>query len=182
MSVSRRISVAGDICALCGANRVSDQPTPRTSPHSPPLCQKKGTGLMFQERSLRRSSRRSARGKKGRRDDSSDDEDSWTGIDEEPTTKSVSREYMGCYADDKGDRVMGYKLSRRDMTTELCRSYCLEMNAGHLYYATQVRLDHDHAIEARAPSSRSGATVYIARMPVNIQRCTRLPTHAHHCL
>lgn len=45
---------------------------------------------------------------------------------------------MGCYSDYQEDRVMGYKLTRSDMTTDICRTYCKKMNEGHMYYSTQV--------------------------------------------
>lgn len=62
---------------------------------------------------------------------------------DEASSVLMSREYMGCYSDEKADRIMGFQNTRMDMTTEICRNYCKEMNVGHMYYATQVRYPQD---------------------------------------
>lgn len=45
-------------------------------------------------------------------------------------------EYMECYADMKGDRVMGHKITTDDMTPAVCREHCMGKDA--MYYGTQV--------------------------------------------
>lgn len=43
---------------------------------------------------------------------------------------------MGCYADNKGDRVLSDMISSDDMTAAVCREHCADKDA--LYYGTQV--------------------------------------------
>lgn len=51
---------------------------------------------------------------------------------------SNSPEYVGCFADDKGDRVMENEIkSQADMTEAVCRVHCASF--GSRFYATQVR-------------------------------------------
>lgn len=104
-----------------------------------PCKQMKGSGMVFQ------SSLLDLEGLEG--DDAKDvTEEKMSALrkgKDEASSVLMSREYMGCYSDEKQDRVMGYKNSRMDMTTEICRAYCKEMNVGHMYYATQVRYSRD---------------------------------------
>ncbi|CAM9939120.1 unnamed protein product, partial [Hapterophycus canaliculatus] len=44
-------------------------------------------------------------------------------------------EYLGCYADNKEDRVMTHKVVAESMTPTLCREHCLDKDAA--YYGTQ---------------------------------------------
>lgn len=49
-----------------------------------------------------------------------------------------SAEYVGCYADQKEDRVMENALMwQDDMSTKVCREHCEGFDS--VYYATQVR-------------------------------------------
>ncbi|CBJ30578.1 conserved unknown protein [Ectocarpus siliculosus] len=45
--------------------------------------------------------------------------------------------YVGCFADDKEDRVLGSKMSSGSMTPEVCAAYCADDSPSHTYYATQ---------------------------------------------
>ncbi|CAM9931361.1 unnamed protein product [Ectocarpus sp. 4 AP-2014] len=45
--------------------------------------------------------------------------------------------YVGCYADDRRDRVLGAKTSSNDMTPEVCATYCTNEDSRNMYYATQ---------------------------------------------
>ena len=48
-----------------------------------------------------------------------------------------SEEYVGCFADQKGDRLMTHELKfQDDMTQAVCRAHCEAFDA--LFYATQV--------------------------------------------
>lgn len=49
--------------------------------------------------------------------------------------------YLECYADSKGDRVMGHMVSSDDMTPAVCREHCEAKDA--MYYGTQVTSDVD---------------------------------------
>eukprot|EP00903_Cladosiphon_okamuranus_P022321 g20527.t1 len=44
--------------------------------------------------------------------------------------------YLGCFADDKDDRVLSDMTSSRDMTAEKCATYC-DKSSRNRYYATQ---------------------------------------------
>lgn len=57
-------------------------------------------------------------------------------------------EYLGCYHDDKEDRVLSHKVTIPGMTTAVCRDYCSDKDT--LYYATQVGL----RVWRNAPRSR----------------------------
>lgn len=43
---------------------------------------------------------------------------------------------MGCYGDEKEDRVMGNLYATADMTEGVCRTHC--EGKGAMYYGTQV--------------------------------------------
>eukprot|EP00903_Cladosiphon_okamuranus_P013013 g12142.t1 len=45
--------------------------------------------------------------------------------------------YIGCYADDRHDRVLGAMTSSSDMTPEVCAAYCTNEDSHNMYYATQ---------------------------------------------
>ncbi|CAM9474079.1 unnamed protein product, partial [Ectocarpus fasciculatus] len=45
--------------------------------------------------------------------------------------------YVGCFADDRNDRVLGAKSSSSEMTSEACASYCADESPRNTYYATQ---------------------------------------------
>jgi len=45
-------------------------------------------------------------------------------------------EYLGCFSDDKTDRVMTHKISIKGMTSAVCREHCSDKDA--LFYGTQV--------------------------------------------
>lgn len=47
-------------------------------------------------------------------------------------------EYLGCFADDKEDRVMTHKITMKGMTSAVCREHCSDKDA--LYYGTQVHI------------------------------------------
>lgn len=50
---------------------------------------------------------------------------------------STDPEYLGCYADKQGDRVMGdIELTEDNMTSYVCRAHCKRQGA--TYYSTQV--------------------------------------------
>lgn len=54
-----------------------------------------------------------------------------------PEPPTDNPEYVGCYADDKTDRVMTHKVVSPDgMTPAVCREHCSDKDA--LYYGTQV--------------------------------------------
>ncbi|CAM9435049.1 unnamed protein product [Sphacelaria rigidula] len=48
-----------------------------------------------------------------------------------------SQEYLSCFKDEYGDRVMEDRLISQDMTSSRCRTHCLQVDPGHKYYATQ---------------------------------------------
>lgn len=49
-----------------------------------------------------------------------------------------SAEYVGCFADDKDDRLMSHEIRHQDdMTEAVCRAHCEAFDS--LFYATQVR-------------------------------------------
>ncbi|CAM9855150.1 unnamed protein product, partial [Scytosiphon promiscuus] len=45
--------------------------------------------------------------------------------------------YVGCFADDQNDRVLGAQSSSSEMTSEACASYCADESPGNTHYATQ---------------------------------------------
>eukprot|EP00752_Nemacystus_decipiens_P012284 g10890.t1 len=55
------------------------------------------------------------------------------GIPRTPTDDN----YVGCWADDRNDRVLGAKMSSSEMTSEACASYCANESPGNTHYATQ---------------------------------------------
>lgn len=56
---------------------------------------------------------------------------------EQPVGPESTTEYVGCYADDPADRLLGNEIKRHDnMTPAVCRDYCEDF--GSSYYATQV--------------------------------------------
>eukprot|EP00903_Cladosiphon_okamuranus_P014055 g13064.t1 len=56
---------------------------------------------------------------------------------EELPSPPTDKNYMGCFADDRNERVLGAKSSSREMTSEACASYCTEESPDNTYYATQ---------------------------------------------
>lgn len=53
-------------------------------------------------------------------------------------TEPEDPEYVGCYHDDKADRVLAHKITIPGMTSAVCRDHCLDKDA--LFYATQVHI------------------------------------------
>lgn len=51
-------------------------------------------------------------------------------------TEEDRPEYLGCYIDDKDDRVLTNAITTEDMTWAICRDHCADKDA--LYFATQV--------------------------------------------
>lgn len=45
-------------------------------------------------------------------------------------------EYVGCFHDDKADRVLAHRVTISGMTPAVCRDFCSDKDA--LFYATQV--------------------------------------------
>ncbi|CAM9334004.1 unnamed protein product, partial [Ectocarpus sp. 13 AM-2016] len=45
--------------------------------------------------------------------------------------------YVGCFADDRDDRVLVAMTSSREMTSEVCAAYCADNSSRNKYYATQ---------------------------------------------
>ncbi|CAM9249348.1 unnamed protein product [Ectocarpus sp. 13 AM-2016] len=52
-------------------------------------------------------------------------------------TPPADDNYVGCFADDRHDRVLGAKTSSRSMTSEACADYCASESPRNTYYATQ---------------------------------------------
>lgn len=61
----------------------------------------------------------------------------------EPPLADEYPEYLGCYADDKQDRVMTHKIALETMTPTRCREHCQDKDA--MYYGTQVGVRADVA-------------------------------------
>eukprot|EP00752_Nemacystus_decipiens_P018611 g16686.t1 len=59
----------------------------------------------------------------------------------------VDDNYMGCYADDQDDRVLGVMTSSRDMTSEVCAAHCINEDSRNMYYATQYGVECWCAVE-----------------------------------
>ena len=53
-----------------------------------------------------------------------------------PPESPLDPEYVGCYQDDKQDRVLSDRVEIPGMTAAVCREHCSDKDA--LYYATQV--------------------------------------------
>lgn len=53
-----------------------------------------------------------------------------------PESPADDPEYVGCYRDERSDRVMAEKFTQGDMTPAVCREYCMDKDAS--YYGTQV--------------------------------------------
>ncbi|CAM9717047.1 unnamed protein product, partial [Ectocarpus sp. 4 AP-2014] len=45
--------------------------------------------------------------------------------------------YVGCFADDRQDRVLGAQTFSSEMTSEACATYCANESSGNKFYATQ---------------------------------------------
>ncbi|CAN0154082.1 unnamed protein product, partial [Ectocarpus sp. 6 AP-2014] len=52
-------------------------------------------------------------------------------------TPPADDNYVGCFADDLQDRVLGAETSSNSMTSEACADYCANESPRNMYYATQ---------------------------------------------
>lgn len=61
----------------------------------------------------------------------------WQPEEREEPEEPEEPEYVGCYNDNKEDRVLSHMVTIPGMTTAVCREHCSDKDT--LYYATQVR-------------------------------------------
>ncbi|CAN0388087.1 unnamed protein product [Pylaiella littoralis] len=54
----------------------------------------------------------------------------------DPPSPPTDENYVGCFADDRDDRVLGTRMSSSTMTSEACATYCAK-SAPNTFYATQ---------------------------------------------